>query len=197
MHLPAAGVPPEDAPMTKDELRREMRLRLRSLRGREEKSRALAEVIAVHPAFARSGQIAIFAPLPSEPDVELLWEKRSSGFCYPRVVGSEIEFISAHSLADLKPSPWHPAVREPAAADARIVAPEEISLLLVPGLAFTRDGHRLGRGGGFYDRFLARLPASAFKIGVCFDLQVVASLATESHDQLVNAVATESGLLLR
>ncbi len=197
MHLPAAAVPPEDARMTKDELRREMRLRLRTLAGREEKSRALAEAVAAHPAFTRSSQIAIFAPLPSEPDVELLWVKRVRGFCYPRVIGSEIEFVAVGSLADLTPSPWHPAVREPAAAYARIVAPEEIGLLLVPGLAFTRDGHRLGRGGGFYDRFLARLPTSAFKLGVCFDLQVVASLATESHDQLVDAVATESGLLSR
>ena len=183
--------------MTKDELRREMRRRLRTLDGRTEKSRAITEAVVAHPAFVRSARVALFAPLPSEPDIEALWEEGSRSFCYPRVVGSEIEFVEVRSLADLTPSPWHPGVREVACHEARIIVPSELGLILVPGLAFTRDGHRLGRGGGFYDRFLSRLPASTSKLGVCFDRQIVESLPAESHDQLVDAVATESGLISR
>lgn len=183
--------------MTKDELRREMRRRLRTLDGRAEKSRAITEAVAAHPALARSAQVALFAPLPSEPDIEGLWENGTHNFCYPRVVGSEIEFVEVRTLADLTPSPWHPGVREVAHLEARIIAPSELGLILVPGLAFTHDGHRLGRGGGFYDRFLARLPAATFKLGVAFDRQIVDLLPAETHDQLVDAVATESGLISR
>jgi 5-formyltetrahydrofolate cyclo-ligase len=179
--------------MTKNELRREMRRRLRTLDARAEKSRAITEAVAAHPAFTRSDRVALFAPLPGEPNIEGLWEKGARGFCCPRVVDGAIEFVDVRILADLTPSAWNPAVREPSFTEARIIAPAEIELILVPGLAFTRDGHRLGRGGGFYDRFLARLPASTFKLGVCFDLQIVGSLPTEAHDQRVDAVVTECG----
>ncbi len=182
--------------MTKTELRREMRLRLRTLGAtRAEKSCAITAAIAEHPAFLRGRLIALFAPLPSEPDIEGLWQKKTRGFCYPRVVGDEIEFVEVHTLDELVPSAWNSTVREPAQPGARIVPPSEIELILVPGLAFTRDGLRLGRGGGFYDRFLARLPTSAMKLGVCFDLQIVSELPTEPHDQHLPAVITENGRL--
>ena len=184
--------------MTKDELRREMRRRLRTLGDtRAEKSRAIVETVAAHPDFLRSDRVALFAPLPSEPDIEGLWAKGARGFCYPRVTGETIEFVNVPKLAALTPAAWNPTVREPAFEDARIISPDEIELILVPGLAFTRDGQRLGRGGGFYDRFLSRLPGSTCKLGVCFDQQIVASLPAEAHDQLVDAVATESGLISR
>ncbi len=182
--------------MTKADLRREMRQRLRALGPeRDEKSRALVAAIAAHPAFLRSRHIAIFSPLPSEPDVEMLWETGRGGFCYPRIAGDEIEFVTVVDRDHLWPAAWNPQVREPASADARIVPPAKIGLLLVPGLAFTRDGQRLGRGGGFYDRFLPRLPAGATKLGICFDLQMVEALPVESHDWRVDAVVTERGLL--
>ena len=181
--------------MTKAELRREMRTRLRAIGAeRVEKSQAICRVIAIHPTFQRADRIGLFAPLPSEPDIEGLWEYGARGFCYPRVVGHELEFVAVHMLGDLGPSAWHPNVREPAFTDARVIQPAEIQLILVPGLAFTRTGLRLGRGGGFYDRFLAKLPRSTFKLGVCFAQQFVESLPDEAHDQRVDAVATELGV---
>jgi 5-formyltetrahydrofolate cyclo-ligase len=66
----------------------------------------------------------------------------------------------------------------------------------VPGLAFTRKGLRLGRGGGYYDRYLAALPPTTLKIGVCFALQLVDAMPTEPHDQRMNAVVTEEGLVV-
>ena len=196
MHLPAAAMPPDDRAVTKTELRREMRLRLRSLgETRTETSRALCAAIAGHSAFACGDRIALFSPLPSEPDVEWLWKEAARGFCYPRVQGAEIEFVDVHRLDDLAPSAWNSAVWEPAFPAARVILPAEIDLILVPGLAFTRDGHRLGRGGGFYDRFLAQLPERTVKLGVCFDLQMVEALPAEAHDRRVDAVVTESGLI--
>jgi 5-formyltetrahydrofolate cyclo-ligase len=181
--------------MTKAELRREMRERLRSIGAeREEKSRAIAGAIMAHPAFARSRRIALFSPLLSEPDVELLWKVEARGFCYPRIGGEEIEFAEVQIQDHLSPAVWHARIREPLHARARIISPAEIDLILVPGLAFTRAGQRLGRGGGFYDRFLARLSASTTKLGICFEQQIVETLPAEPHDQNVDAVITEGAV---
>jgi 5-formyltetrahydrofolate cyclo-ligase len=190
-------MPPDDRRMTKAELRREMRQRLRALGpNRAEKSQALTAALVAHPAFLSAERVALFSPLPSEPDVETLWTRDARRFCYPRVCGSQIEFVDTQTLEELLPSAWHPGVREPAAPGARIIPPSEIDLILVPGLAFTRTGWRLGRGGGFYDRFLARLTKRAVKLGVCFDLQIIAAFPTEPHDERMDGVVTESGSLV-
>jgi 5-formyltetrahydrofolate cyclo-ligase len=64
-------------------------------------------------------------------------------------------------------------------------------LVLVPGLAFSRAGHRLGRGGGFYDRLLRGRAAHAIKVGVCFAFQLVEAVPIEPHDAIMNAVMSD------
>jgi 5-formyltetrahydrofolate cyclo-ligase len=64
-------------------------------------------------------------------------------------------------------------------------------LVLVPGLAFSTANHRLGRGGGFYDRLLAGRAAQAFKLAVCFRFQVLEAIAHEAHDMTVDAIITD------
>ena len=111
----------------------------------------------------------------------------------PRRRTHPLEFAHVPTMDALGSADWHPTDREPV-AEARLVSPEEIGLILVPGLAFTRDGRRLGRGGGFYDRYLAGLSAPTVKLGVCFHGQLRETLPEEAHDQRVDAVATERGL---
>lgn len=64
---------------------------------------------------------------------------------------------------------------------------DAIDVVLIPGVAFTRDGKRLGRGKGYYDRFLPKL-STAFRIGVCYDFQLSDTLPTESYDQIMDLV---------
>jgi 5-formyltetrahydrofolate cyclo-ligase len=68
------------------------------------------------------------------------------------------------------------------------VSVSSIDCILVPGLAFTSCGRRLGRGGGYYDRTLAEIAPQALALGVCFSLQMVETLPAESHDQSVHYV---------
>jgi 5-formyltetrahydrofolate cyclo-ligase len=68
---------------------------------------------------------------------------------------------------------------------------EKIDLIVVPGSAFSRDGHRLGRGGGLFDRLLADPAAAAYKLGVCFDFQLLESIPIEPHDIVMDTVVTE------
>jgi 5-formyltetrahydrofolate cyclo-ligase len=85
---------------------------------------------------------------------------------------------------------------EPNQAMTQRLAPEEVAVVLVPGLFFTsKEGARLGRGGGYFDRFLARTTAATLKVGVALDWQVVDSLPLESHDQRMDWLITETQVI--
>ena len=66
-----------------------------------------------------------------------------------------------------------------------------LDALIVPGLAFTLDGKRLGYGGGYYDKLLSNKAFKAFTIGFCFSFQIKKDLPTESHDKKVDHVITD------
>lgn len=79
-------------------------------------------------------------------------------------------------------------ITQPDPRRARRVDPGVLDLALIPGLAFDARGHRLGRGGGYYDRFLATLPRTIPRVGLAFRCQRVRHLPRASHDQPVTTV---------
>ena len=86
-------------------------------------------------------------------------------------------------------------IPEPDPAIARLIAPEEIDLVVVPGSVFDVSGGRYGYGGGFYDRFLADDAPQAFRVGLAFELQVTAeSLPLAKHDQRMDCLVTEKNI---
>ena len=176
----------------KAELRRMMRARLRSLgEARDAHSRAICAAIAAQPAYVAARVVAIFDPLPSEPAVDRLWEIAARRFVYPRIVGDGLELVEVRSVEELSQVEKR-TFREPRVDGAVAHSLEEVDVILVPGLAFTRGGERLGRGGGFYDRLLASLPARTVRLGVCFECQIVDELPGEAHDMRVDVVVTEA-----
>lgn len=174
--------------MNKPQIRARMRALLPlppDVRG--ERSRLICDAILAHPAWLAARTVATFAPQQREPDVDLLWQHGAArSFAYPRVDGDFIVFHRVESTFDLQPAQW--GIREPAASAQSQIRPDEIDLILVPGVAFTREGQRCGRGGGYYDRLLAELPARTVKLGVCFAEQIVDQLPLEPHDATVDAV---------
>lgn len=68
---------------------------------------------------------------------------------------------------------------------------DEIDALIVPGLAFTLDGKRLGYGGGYYDKLLSKRSFKAYTIGFCFKFQLIKDLPTETHDKKVDHIITD------
>ena len=179
---------------SKTEIRRDISTLLRMPPdARAEKSTRLCDAIASSAAWLGTRTVAIFAPQMREPDVELLWMHGSGkSFAYPRVVDGRLDLFRVESLHELAPGAF--GIREPEARIENAIDPGMLDLILVPGVAFTRSGERLGRGGGFYDRLLASLAAHTGKIGVCFDSQVQHELPAEMHDQRVDFIVTESGL---
>ena len=75
--------------------------------------------------------------------------------------------------------------------EARLCEPRELDLVIVPGTAFTAAGARMGRGRGYYDKYLAQPEVHAVKIGVCYAHQLVGELPSEPHDVAMDCVITD------
>lgn len=86
-------------------------------------------------------------------------------------------------------------VWEPDVETTQVLKPEELSVILLPGLFFTREGARLGRGGGFFDRYLKRTSAATLRVGVALEWQLVDSLPLEPHDQRMDWLITEQRVI--
>lgn len=101
----------------------------------------------------------------------------------PKVYGDEMKFIYMTDLSQVEKG--YAGIPEPVADGP--VAEDETALVLMPGLAFDRDGHRIGYGGGFYDKFLAREPGHP-TLALCYDFQMLPHVETEEYDKNVDCV---------
>ncbi|MBV9548903.1 MAG: 5-formyltetrahydrofolate cyclo-ligase [Alphaproteobacteria bacterium] len=180
-----------DSALAKSQLRHEARERRGALAAAEpdfaQSLAAHADALPLKPGSIIGGYHA----LSSEADPALLLRalvKRGHHIAFPRVVakGAKLAFHRVPDGEMLRTGAW--GIQEPA-AHFPVAEPD---LLLVPLLAFDQGGHRLGYGGGFYDRTIAALKVPAFGIG--FAGQVLASLPVEAHDMALDGILTENGL---
>jgi len=154
----------------------------------------IAAALAAHAIQLKLAPGAIvggYHALPEEADPHLLLQALVARRChiaFPRIAGkgSPLEFHRVPDGEVLRPGAY--GIAEPLAHWPRVMP----DLLLVPLLAFDDRGHRLGYGGGFYDRTLAALRVRA--IGIAYAGQAVASLPAETHDMALDGVLTEHGL---
>lgn len=126
--------------------------------------------------------------MDSEPNIDLLWAVLGErAVCYPRIDGDDLLFIRVPNReALLESARWN--LLEPRHSDEHIVPIGKIDLFFVPGIAFTSNGHRMGRGKGYYDRLLAHPSFRASAFGICFTEQIVPHLPMEDHDRPVSRV---------
>ena len=178
---------------TKDDLRIEMKQRLRALdlRTRAAASEKICHAIAHDVVWKSARLAAAFLPSPGEPRIAPLWERPDApAICIPRVRGPRCDLVLLPDRDALANADWQLTGPEFDALPPIDIATVEV--MLVPGLAFTAEGLRLGRGGGYYDRLLAACAPQTSTIGVCFATQLVTTLPTEPHDRRVGRVVTES-----
>ena len=174
--------------LNKDEIRRMMRERRRTLTPKERT--AASEIICAKlAALNLHSPIAVYLASPQEIDLSPFIRKmRTMGVkvVAPRWNGETYELAVLKGLdeAHLRKGPM--GILEP--AEAEIVSPKEVETWLVPGLAFTRSGKRLGYGGGWYDRLLAEASKNSLKIGIAYAFQIVDELPSEPHDLLLSKV---------
>lgn len=180
----------------------ELRKRMRSVRGvlpsetRAARSRSIVERLQALPAFQSARTIAAFVAMKGEVDVgPLLVLARALGktVLLPRVDAERNE-LALHVFAEDDPLTASGfGVPEPR-PDAAVVAPHDVDFVIVPGLVFDERGHRIGYGGGYYDRLLPRLPR-ALTVGVAFDFQLVPEVPNTPGDAPVALIVTDARVL--
>lgn len=175
----------------KKQLRREVLQRLKVAAAADpaqcrsaELRRMLAPMLEGEPCC-----VAIYAPLPHEVNLlPLMPEYPQHRYVFPLCLPeNRLRFHVVESVErDMEPG----AMGIPApASHTQSVQPEEIDLLIVPGVAFTRKGERMGYGGGYYDRFIPRCN-NARVLALAFREQLVDALPTEEHDLLIPELIT-------
>lgn len=147
------------------------------------KSSIICDKIINNECYKKSKIVYLYYSINNEVDLNKVIEDaylNNKIVAFPKVEGNEMNFYVAKSKEDLTPGYFN--IKEP---DITYPAPLP-DLVIVPGTVFTKDGKRIGYGGGFYDRFLSQ--NKVYSIGVCFDFQLVEDLKTMPHDQILNEV---------
>lgn len=144
-------------------------------------SQKLMERLEKHPRFVEAHTVMLFHSLPDEVHTHELLERyvHRKQVLLPVVKGCELQIVPYSSDENLVSGAF--GISEP--RGEHFSAFQNIDLIVVPGLAFDRYGHRLGRGRGFYDRFLSQ-PAlqNVYKLGVCFPCQLQVEVPVGEHD---------------
>jgi len=177
----------------KVDLRKQMKVLLKGM-DPEEKSRLDHEVYAQalnNQELVNAKAVYAYMALSWETGttelLEYFWN-REIKVAFPRVMGSEMEFFEVNSSEDLELGTFR--IMEPKEHCRIVDWPEAV--IMVPGIAFTRDGKRLGKGGGYYDKYLDKYPGHK-TVAFAYEFQMVPELPADIHDQPVDFVITEKG----
>jgi 5-formyltetrahydrofolate cyclo-ligase len=183
--------------MTPSERKAELRRSLRAEAQRhcaEERtalSEQLCRIVEAQPVWRESGGVLFFMPLGDEPDIRPLITKalaEGKTTVLPRHSGEQERYVGCRIVdleSELKAGTY--GIPEPIQA-CPVVDLNKLDFLLIPGVGFSLNGRRLGRGKGHYDRLLAEAPG--LKCGVAFDWQLTVEVPTERHDILLDCIVT-------
>lgn len=149
-----------------------------------------AEILAAleaHPAFRAAYTVLLYHSLPDEVDTHSFIKKWSGKkqILLPVVTGDELKLRIYTGPEDLATGSY--GIEEP--TGDLFTDYTSIDFIAVPGVAFDRNGNRLGRGKGYYDRLLPRIP-SAYKVGICFPFQIVEEVPAEPFDIRMDEIIT-------
>jgi 5-formyltetrahydrofolate cyclo-ligase len=159
----------------KEELRKSLRQRRAALTADE--VRAASEACCRHAAPLLQGVVALYSAVRGEIDPSHL---HMDDAVFPRIEADGLTF---------REGPLEPGRHDIPAPTGRVRVPD---VIVVPGVAFDRRGHRLGYGRGYYDRALAACP-TARRVGLCHAFQLVEALPEEAHDEPVDYLVTPDG----
>lgn len=175
----------------KREIRREVRQRIKAMDevAKERAAATIFERIEGLDSFQKAHSVALYAAMNDEvPTAKILdrWLAMGKHIVVPRVEGDIMRFYD-YSAERMQSGAY--GILEPVGDEEYPTA--DIDLIIVPARAFTLAGARLGRGGGFYDKYMSQPDFRAHKTGVAFGCQIFESLPTDLHDILVDEVITD------
>ena len=178
--------------MDKKALRREIGAKKRALSAAEVEARSavLAEKLYATDQYRQARALYAYLSFNQEvrtgPIIERAWAD-GKRVAVPKVVGGSMVFIWIDSFDNLAPQGAY-QIMEPVGDGP--VADDKTALMLMPGLAFDPQGHRVGYGGGYYDRYLAAQPNHP-TVALCYDFQLYARLDVDAFDVPVDLVITD------
>ena len=186
--------------MPSDEVKSNLRDRMRKAmadlgpESRHDASAAACLRLATLEAFRHASVVMLYMPLPTELDLTaaaIRCYRQGKTVCVPRVDWSRRDMVPVEisSFDDEMMEIDDHGLRMP--REGSPLVPRLIDLVIVPGLAFDTAGNRLGRGGGFYDRFLRRLRRSATTVGLAFDAQIVDAVPVDDGDFGMDIIVTD------
>lgn len=189
-------VPTNNVADRKKTMRTNIGARMASLDGADRHDasvRACGRIMSMDE-FRHASAVMLYMPLTSELDVTPLAIRcfqLAKTVCVPRVDTERIDMrpVEVSTFDNAAMALDQLGVRTP--RDAPPVMPELLDLVIVPGIAFDLAGHRLGRGKGYYDRFLRRLRRAVTTVGIAFETQIVDDVPVEAHDTCVDLIVTE------
>ena len=174
--------------MDKQALRKQIRDQKRAMTEEQivSKSEALGRLFVASEAYKQAKTIYGYLPYNQEVrTTAMLQQALDDGkrVAVPKCYGDEMRFIYLDDLSKVEKGYCN--IPEPIADEP--IADDPTALVLMPGLAFDPQGHRMGYGGGFYDKFLAAEPNHP-TLALCYDFQMMEHLETEAHDIPVDTV---------
>ena len=163
---------------------------------RHQKSLNACSLVAASPEFAAARVVMLFLSTPHEVDTASLalksWQAGKT-VVVPKVSWDQRRMLPVEiSSLNTNMTTTGPGVREP--VNGQPIPVDFVDLVIVPGLGFTADGHRIGRGMGFYDRFLAQPEFLGVSCGLGFEEQIVEKLPVLDHDMPLGMLATDRGI---
>jgi 5-formyltetrahydrofolate cyclo-ligase len=200
-YVPAAGAQAADVPAEKAGLR-EALLGARARMPGDARARAAAilrDVLLELPEMEMAGTVAAYASVGTEPRtsslVFALW-KRGTYVLLPRLrPDGDLDWATYEGPDSLAAGPH--GVPEPVAEPRGVTAIQAADVVIAPAVAVDRRGVRLGRGGGSYDRALARVGPAVLTVTPLYDGELLDAVPDQPHDQRVRAVATPTGGFVR
>ena len=178
--------------MNKAELRKRMREVRDAVEQRAEKSAYICGHILKMPEYRDARCVMAYRPIRSEVDLTALIDaalKEGKRVCVPVCLeDGQMDAVAYTGKETLQRNAF--GVEEPAGP---VVPPEEIDLMLCPGLAFDANGGRMGYGKGYYDRYLEKV--HAFWAGICYTECIVTAVPAQAHDVPMKALVTQAGVM--
>ena len=161
-----------------------------------QKSAVIAAYACALSAFCTRPTVMVYMALPQEVQTTRIIayaRRRQKRVAVPVVQGNCLVAVALpDDPAQLRRGRF--GILEPSGTQV-VIPPEEIGCIMVPGVAFDYRGGRLGFGKGYYDRFLSRLPATTYRCGLAFSLQVVPCVPQAPHDICMHGIVTEQGFI--
>lgn len=154
--------------------------------------RSIFEALKKHPQIQKCKHIMAYVSVSGEVDTYNTMEhllSEGKKVYVPVVEDNEIKVSEIRDTNDLVPGRF--MIPEPYPGKRKYVDPMILEVVIVPGVCFTSEGFRIGRGGGYYDRFLKRISPKTHVIGICYSTQIENKIPHDEKDMRVYEVITE------